>query len=84
MNDEAVKPIYVAVACRNASGMADLPVLVVTATPNELSLGLHYDRAEALAHTAGYEGPFVCFDADEQSAILKAALQLVCKQEAGD
>jgi hypothetical protein len=58
----------VAIACRDASGMADLPLFVVT--------DLHYDRAEASAEAAGYERPFVCFDADEQKAILMAALRL--------
>jgi hypothetical protein len=30
-----------------------------------------------MAEIAGYQGPFVCFDADEYGAILKAALRLV-------
>jgi hypothetical protein len=71
MNDTRV-----AVACRNASGMSDLPIFVVTVSPEEWSLGIHYDRAEALAEEAGYEGPFVCFDAHEYGTILEAARRL--------
>lgn len=67
---------YVAVACHNASGMAELPIFVVTATPAEQALGLHYERAEALAEAADYERPFVCFDMDEQKALLTAARTL--------
>ena len=79
MND-----VCVAVACRNASGMADLPVFVVTATAEEYALGIHYDRAEALAKEADYEGPFVCFDADEQEAIREAARRLERRGAARD
>jgi hypothetical protein len=32
----------------------------------EWSHGHHYDRVEALTEAANCEGPFVCFDADEQ------------------
>jgi hypothetical protein len=60
--------------------MPDLPLFVVTATPAELCLGLHYDRAEALAEAAGYERPFICFDADEQGPILAAARRLHSEQ----
>jgi hypothetical protein len=72
----------VAIACRNASGMADLPLFVVKASPAEYALGIHYDRAEASAEAAGYERPFVCFDADEQKAILMAALRLARERNA--
>ena len=71
-----MKDSCVAVACRNASGMADLPVFVITASAEEYALGMHYDKAETLAAEAGYEGPFVCFDADEQEAIREAARRL--------
>jgi hypothetical protein len=74
--EDIMNETCVAVACRNASGIAELPLFTITATPRELSLGLHYDRAEALAEAAGYEGPFVCFDADEQDAIREAARRL--------
>jgi hypothetical protein len=68
--------VQIAVACRNASGMADMPVFAVAVTPEEYHLGLHYDKAEALADAAGSEGPFVCFDPCEQPAILSAARAL--------
>jgi hypothetical protein len=78
MNDTCV-----AVACRKASGLAALPLFVVQVTDEEYDLGFHYDRAEALAEAAGYERPFVCFDADEQDAIREAARRLGAGTGAG-
>jgi len=66
----------IAVACRNASGMADMPIVTVAATHKEYESGAHYDKAEALAEAAGYEAPFICFDADEQNAIVSAVREL--------
>ncbi|WP_073664165.1 MULTISPECIES: hypothetical protein [Pseudomonadota] len=71
-----MKTHRIAVACRNASGMPDLPIFTVTTTKEEYDLGIHYDKAEALADEAGYEGPFVCFDDTEHAAILAAAVRL--------
>lgn len=71
-----MKTLRVAVACRNASGMADMPVFTVTTTDQEYHLGIHYEKAEALADDAGYEAPFVCFDGAEQAAILAAVRTL--------
>lgn len=71
-----MKNILIAVACRNASGMADMPVFPVETTAEEYELGIHYDRAEALAEDAGYEPPFVCFDDAERGHILAAAREL--------
>ncbi|THF64844.1 hypothetical protein E6C76_12470 [Pseudothauera nasutitermitis] len=71
-----MKDFRIAVACRNASGMADMPVFTVTATAGEYDLGIHYTKAEALAEDAGYGRPFVCFDGTEQGAILAAARTL--------
>lgn len=68
--------MHIAVACRNASGMSDMPIFTVTATLKEYALGIHYKKAEALAEEAGYEKPFVCFVAAEQAAILSAARTL--------
>jgi len=72
------KPIEVkiAVACRNASGMADMPIVTVVATRKERESGIHYDKAEELAEAAGYEAPFICFDADEQGFIVSAVREL--------
>jgi len=66
------KPIEmkIAVACRNASGMPDMPVFTVAATRKECELGYHYDKAEALAEDAGYEAP------DEQMALVSAVREL--------
>jgi len=66
----------IAVACRNASGMADMPVFTVAVTRKECELGSHYDKAEELAEAAGYEAPFICFDADEQMALVSAVSEL--------
>lgn len=71
-----MKTILVAVACRNASGMADMPVFHVPITEEEYALGVHYDKAEALAADADYERPFVCFDDAERDAIVSAARTL--------
>lgn len=71
-----MKNILIAVACRNASGMADMPVFFVSVTSEDYDLGVHYDRAEELAEDAGYEPPFVCFDDAEQPHILAAAKRL--------
>ncbi len=71
-----MKTLHIAVACRNASGMADMPIFTVTVTDEEYDLGIHYEKAEASAEEAGYEKPFVCFDDAEQDAILSAARTL--------
>ncbi len=67
-----MKTLRIAVACRNASGMADMPIFTVTVTAEEYDLGIHYEKAEAMAEDEGYEKPFVCFDDAEQGAILAA------------
>lgn len=64
--------MLVAVACRNASGEADLPVFEIKVSQHDYDLGLHYDLAEANAEAAGYERPFVCFDEAEQPAVKRA------------
>lgn len=71
-----MKTLRIAVACRNASGMADMPIFTVTITDEEYDLGIHYEKAEASAVDAGYEKPFVCFDDAEQDAILSATRTL--------
>ncbi|MER0784339.1 hypothetical protein AAA534_16575 [Pseudomonas aeruginosa] len=68
--------MQVAVACIDASGSPDLPVLKVWITQKEYDLGIHYSKAKDLAEDARYEGPFVCFDAAEHGPILSAAREL--------
>ena len=68
------KTFLVAVACINASGVADMPVFEVCLPQREYELGNHYELAEKIAEEEGYEGPFVCFDAEEIGA-LKTALE---------
>jgi len=74
-SDETIE-MKIAVACRNASGMPDMPVFTVAVARKECELGSHYDKAEALAEAAGYEAPFICFDADEQNALVSVVREL--------
>jgi len=74
-SDETIE-MKITVACRNASGMPDMPVFTVAITRKKCELGSHYDKAEALAEDAGYEAPFICFDADEQTALVSAVREL--------
>lgn len=67
-----MKTFHIAVACRDASGMATMPVFTVTATTEEYNHGIHYKKAKALAEDARYEEPFICFDDTEHAAILAA------------
>lgn len=71
-----METIRIAVACRNAAGKADMPVFTVTVSDEEYALGIHYDKAEAMAEESGYEKPFVCFDPVEQPAIISAVRTL--------
>lgn len=66
----------VAVACRDASGCAAMPVFDVEADEQEQRDGVHYRKAEELASQEGYERPYVFFGGVEQSAILKCAYDL--------
>jgi len=74
-SDEIIK-MKIAVACRNALGMPDMPVFTVAVTRKACELGSHYDKAEELVEAAGYEAPFICFDADEQNALVSAVREL--------
>ncbi|MBN0056028.1 hypothetical protein JTL73_33815, partial [Pseudomonas aeruginosa] len=74
--DEGEIESQVAIACINASGMSEMPIFTVRTTQEEYDLGIHRDKAKDLAEEAGYEWPFVCFDAAEQGAILSAAREL--------
>lgn len=71
-----MKTFHIAVACRNASGMLDMPIFTVTVTDEEYDLGIHYDKAQALAEDAGYEEPFLCYDDTEQPVLLAAVRTL--------
>ncbi len=66
----------IAVACRDVSGFPDMPIFTITTTPEEYDQGIHYKKAEELAEEAGYESPFICFDAQEYAPILSAARTL--------
>lgn len=68
----------VMVACRNASGEADLVSCKVKVTESEFRLGVHYDLAEEQVKSEGYESPFVCFDTHEQRNIARQVSKLDC------
>ena len=59
----------IAVACTNANGEADLVLITVTVTSEELTNGEHYEKAKVDADLQGYSAPFVCFDYAEQKNI---------------
>lgn len=71
-----MRTMNIAVACHDASGMPDMPVFTVAVTDRDCNFGIHYDKARAMAEEAGYERPFVCFDAAEHNAILSAVRNL--------
>lgn len=64
--------VSVAVACRNASGSADLPLVRVTIPEDDYALGGHYDVARLTLKNKGFEGPFVCFDEQEFQPLITA------------
>ncbi len=66
----------VAVACRDASGSAAMPVFDIEADEQERRDGVHYRKAAEQATQKGYEWPYVCFDDSEQAVILKCAQAL--------
>lgn len=66
----------IVVACRNASGEADVYVASVECDAEAHALGVHYAKAEAAAEEAGYEGPFVCYAAQEQGRLIRAVKEL--------
>lgn len=70
------KTFLIAVACRNSSGSADMPLFEVEVTQEGYDLGEHYELAESKAEDAGYEAPFLCYDHSEHSAIVVAAERL--------
>lgn len=72
-----VQKHVVMVAGTNANGEADFHQATVFVTQIEYDLGEHYDRAEASADEAGFEGDFVCFDQHESRNLLRAARQCV-------
>lgn len=66
----------VVVACRNASGEADMLVTDVSLSQAAYELGEHYDIAESRAIGEGYEPPFLCFDESEQANIARQVTSL--------
>jgi hypothetical protein len=67
--------IAIVSACMNKDGTPALALNEVAVTPDERDNGIHYYLAEAELLEAGYEEPFVHFDADEAPPFLHAAVR---------
>jgi hypothetical protein len=74
-NWEGKRTIAVVSACMNADGTPDFALNHVEVTLDEAENGIHYYLVEAELFEAGYEEPFVHFDADESPAFLHAAVR---------
>ncbi len=68
-------PVTVVTACMRADGCPDFALTRVEVTAEEAENGIHYYLAEADLLEAGYEEPFVHFDADEAPAFLLPAVE---------
>jgi hypothetical protein len=66
----------IAIACTNANGEADMTIVTVTATAEEIENSVHYERAIEQAEEEGYSQPFVCFDQYEQANIKRVLPEL--------
>ena len=53
------------VACRNAEGASDFYFCRVECAEAQYDIGEHYEKAEEMAESDGYEGPFVVFDEND-------------------
>lgn len=53
------------VACRNAEGVSDFYFCRVECSQEQYDVGEHYERAEEMARSDGYEGPFVVYDEND-------------------
>jgi hypothetical protein len=67
--------ITVATACRNATGSPDFALTEVQVTAAEYADRVHYDRVAERLGEAGYEAPWVQFDADEVPRFLVPAVK---------
>jgi hypothetical protein len=69
------RPIAIVTACMTREGTPTFTFHEVTVTPEEIENGIHYYLAEAELLEAGYEEPFVHFDALEGPAFLHPAVR---------
>jgi hypothetical protein len=75
-NDPHTQPVTIAVACTNASGSPDFFIARFEMDQQDMDYGLHYDAAIDQAKQDNYEGPFICFDETEFSAIHRSSQML--------
>lgn len=69
MFDENKKHVPMVVAGTNANGEGDFLFIHVEVSPEEYSLGYHYDYAQEKAIDAGFDGDdIVCYDPSEMPA----------------
>lgn len=61
--------ITLVVACKNACDEADLVIIELTATQEEVENNEHHKKAEETLFKNGYQTPFVYFDEFEQKNI---------------
>jgi hypothetical protein len=67
--------ITVVPACMNRNGSPTFVLTEVAVTPEEAEEGIHYYLTEAELVEAGYEEPFVHFDATEAPPFLHPAVR---------
>jgi hypothetical protein len=67
--------IAIVTACMRRNGTATFALNEVTVTEEEAQNGIHYSLAEAQLLEAGYEEPFVHFEARESPPFLHAAVR---------
>ena len=79
---DAAQRQTVAVACVNANGESDIFVCSVMASPSDEG---HRHISEALekASDAGYDGPYLCFDASDMGNLLRGAAAVKEGEEHG-
>jgi hypothetical protein len=69
------RSIVIVSACMTAQGTPTFAFTEVEVSQEEAENGVHYYLAEANLLEAGYEEPFVHFDADEAPAFLHPAVR---------
>jgi len=71
-----MKTYLIAVACLDARGVPNLPVVRLVGTEEERTRGTLRRAAETMVQRMGYHPPFIAFEGDAQAAVLAAATRL--------
>jgi hypothetical protein len=69
------REVVVVTACMTRAGFADFALTEVEVTRAAYEEGVHYDLVNERLHAAGYEEPFVHFDADDAPPFLVPAVR---------